>query len=170
MPGGGGCAGSSPRTPPVAILVYGRCAIGYPRAGRPEPARREAAEAWPGFLTTFDWTYFLTVTFDTPLPAYRQETVVGGIYKTLGSVDVPAHLFLATEPHLSRSMHVHGLLELRPEEKGNPVAVKLMALWYWRTLFRVYGRSQVVPVRKVGGVSGYCAKYLTKTLSYHYIW
>jgi hypothetical protein len=68
--------------------------------------------------------------------------------------------FIAAEEHLLGTYHVHGLLRLPAGLELGPACRAL-----WSSAFNVYGRSRFEPIKNVGGVSGYCAKYLIKHLA-----
>lgn len=122
--------------------------------------------AWLGSLP---WTYFLTITFREPVPAYRQETAVHAVGNTLVKLAGEDHelLFLASEPHLSKNTHLHGLLKIGLH---GSVPYGVMGTIIWQRLFDLYGRSKVEQPRGQVAVGNYVAKYCTKTLGYYELW
>jgi hypothetical protein len=65
--------------------------------------------------------------------------------------------FIVAEEHVLGTYHVHGLLKL-------PVGVneQRACTMLWRSAFDAFGRSRFEPIEQMGGVVGYCAKYLLK--------
>ena len=122
-------------------------------------AEEELREAWGEWLLTMPWDYFLTVTFREPLPPHRQEGVLHSLEATVKRVFKPVGLFLGTEPHISRNVHIHGLVRSAALPAFQGVERQDM----WRYLFDKFGRSQVLPVRGTGkGAAYYVTKYCTK--------
>jgi len=124
--------------------------------------------AWLGSMP---WDYFLTVTFREPCPSWRQETVthaVGNSLKRFVDQDFD-RLFLGAEPHVSTTMHLHGLLKLAGREQMAPL-LKAYGSIIWQRLFDLYGRSKVEIPRGQASVASYCAKYCTKNLAYYEMW
>lgn len=66
--------------------------------------------------------------------------------------DVPA--VICVEPHLDRSYHLHGVLELSTPSRAVLGALK----WWWSER---YGFCHFDAVRRAGGVSSYVGKHLT---------
>jgi len=123
----------------------------------------EVRDAFGEWLQTFNWEYFITITFREPrLPHHALSTVreAGKLIRRHAS----GLLFLGTELHDSRTLHMHGLLETggRPNE--------FLASVLWRQLFERFGRSQVRPVQSREAVSNYVSKYVTKRLTEWDMW
>lgn len=129
---------------------------------RQEPPSQAALRAaFADWLQTFDWDYFLTVTFRDPVPPYKAESSLSWVWKTLRPLN-PSLTFLASEEHASRYLHVHGLLAEGLSDLG--------PLPYWQRLLKQHGRSGVSAIRSRKEVSEYVAKYLTKELAAYNIW
>ena len=127
------------------------------------PSRKEVRDAFGDWLGTFPWTYFLTVTFREP----RQPNHALSTVRQVGKV-VRRHsrggLFLGTELHVSRTLHVHGLLDA-------PRGANLFLRYaLWRSLFDAFGRSEVREVQSREAVSNYVSKYVTKGLTEWDMW
>jgi len=119
---------------------------------------QEVRDAFGLWLATFPWAYFLTVTFREPRHPYHAISTLRQIGKTIKRA-TDGDYFLGTEVHVSRTLHVHGLLSA-PHGPSESVPREL-----WRTLFKEYGRSQVHRVRSREAVSTYVSKYVTKEMT-----
>ena len=129
--------------------------------------REQLRGAWAAWLTERDkpWDAFITVTFRKPREARHAISTLNGIKRTLdGAVETSAG-FLGTEPHMSQAIHVHGLVSW-----NEPAALSIIRTITWRRLFKAYGRSQVVEPKSIGGVAGYVAKYVLKSLGEYVVW
>lgn len=124
--------------------------------------QHEATQAFrtalPEWLQTFDWTLFITITFADPRPPHNAITTLGGISRVIRRYS-RGLLFLGTELHISRFMHVHGLLVARGWTDINVLRDVL-----WREFFERYGRSDVSEVQSREAVADYVSKYVTKDL------
>lgn len=123
-------------------------------------------QAWSDWLSTQDWDWFLTVTFREPLPAHRQEGAVNAVGALLRRSFMPERLFLGAEPHLSTSMHLHGLYK----SSGNDLVKRFEPTAMWRALYKTFGRSRIESPRGALAVNTYVAKYCVKDQGYHQMW
>jgi len=125
--------------------------------------REEVRNEFGAWLGLFPWTYFLTITFREP----RQPHTALSTVRQCGKV-VRRHskgrLFLGTELHISRTLHVHGLLDA-------PFgATDFLEYAIWHSLYTSFGRSQVRQVQSREAVSLYVSKYVTKALGEWDLW
>ena len=89
-------------------------------------------------------------------------STLNGIEKVLRAAGA-VRGFIGTELHSSRMLHVHGITAHRT---ADDIQRRLL----WRTLFRRYGRSQVVGIESREDVARYVTKYCTKALTEYSIW
>jgi len=127
------------------------------------PSRVEVRDAFSDWLETFNFTLFITVTFRTPRHPHHALSTVRQVGKVVRRHSA-GRLFLGTELHHSRMLHVHGLL--RPLGRAN----QFMEYALWRSLFDAFGRSEVRKVRSSEAVSDYVSKYVTKGLTEWDMW
>ena len=81
--------------------------------------------------------------------------------------------FWGLERHKSGQIHSHGLIRIT-ENRFRPVSYhtlnytqkKRLATDFWTTLWRRFGRSQVVVYESALGAAHYVSKYCTKDLAY----
>lgn len=92
----------------------------------------------------------------------RQEAVLHAAGETIGAWFSPSMLFLAAEPHLSYSLHLHGLYK----SKLDPYFASFERSKLWLSLFEKFGRSSVEAPRTTTEVFDYVAKYCTKSAGY----
>lgn len=118
--------------------------------------RLAARDALADYLRTFPWDDFITVTFERPANYPRLA-----IKRTTRALHSVARAFIAAEPHKLGNYHCHGLVYWGEDYRDEPGR--------WdprkdRTLAAInaLGFSRLSPIRQVGEVAGYCAKYLTK--------
>jgi hypothetical protein len=127
----------------------------------PEATRRGGIlrEAYAEWLQSYDWDYFLTVTFRKPRkdPYYALQSV----WHELKQYDV-ARSFLVAEPHQSGDVHVHGLASGRGAGWQPGIALPWQI---WDGLFKRFGRATVEAANSQEAVTGYCAKYILKQQS-----
>jgi len=123
-------------------------------------------QEYGAWLGTLEWDWFLTITFREPVPGHRQESVTHAVGNYLKKRWEPTLLFLCAEPHLSTTMHLHGLYKSSREDFVKPNE----KLDVWSHLFDRFGRSQVAEPRGQGAVTKYVAKYCVKTQGYWEIW
>jgi len=128
-----------------------------------EPAswqqKAEVRTALAEWLPSLSFDYFLTATFRDPVPAYRAYAALRTVRGVLCRGETPRHLFLATEPHVLGSIHVHGLYARRSSAAASEPEV------LWSRLFRSLGRSRVARIRSTEDVVAYCTKYVLKGLT-----
>lgn len=118
-------------------------------------------EAWGGFLNRYSWDAFVTVTYREPRHARHADASLNAISKVIRR-HTHRHLFLGGELHISRALHVHGLLQL---PNRNPALARATASGLWGELFERFGRSAVSPVQSNEAVSIYLTKYCVKDLA-----
>lgn len=118
-------------------------------------------EGYADFLKSYNWDYFMTVTFEKPRldPYYAMKTV----YNTLEKNNV-ARAFMGCERFKTGGdeLHIHGLVS------GPPVGWKpeINMPWeIWEDLFEKHGRSKIEAANSQEAVSGYCSKYILKDQS-----
>ena len=121
--------------------------------------RQELRTALAEWLPTLNFDYFLTVTFTDPVPAYRASAALRTVRGVLQRPQAPSRLFLATEPHVLGSIHVHGLYARRSRSAASEPAV------LWSRLFAYLGRSRVERIHSPEDVAAYCTKYVLKGLT-----
>jgi len=125
---------------------------------------RPAYGAW---LASFPWDYFITVTFRGPVPMRRQESVTHAVGQSIKSrYETVDMLALFAEPHVSQTLHLHGLARLGASEDIVARARRDMQAY----LSGKFGRSQVAFPRGSGAVTKYVAKYCVKTDGYYELW
>jgi len=126
--------------------------------------QKELRDEWSSWLTQTcaNWDNFLTITFRSARMPHHALSTLNGIEKVLRNAGA-VRGFLGTELHSSRMLHVHGITAHR--EAGDD-----QRYYLWQTLFRRYGRSQVVAIRSTGDVAEYVTKYCTKALTEYTIW
>lgn len=125
--------------------------------------KEEVRDVFGSWLSTFRWDYFITVTFRFP----RQPHVALSTVREVGKVirrSNTGRLFLGTELHVNRTLHLHGLLEAR----GGATSFSRWQLW--ADLYDRFGRSQVRAVQSREAVSIYVSKYVTKELTEWDMW
>ena len=121
--------------------------------------RQELRTALAEWLPSLGFDYFLTVTFSDPVPAYRSSAALRTVRGVLCRGETPARLFLATEPHVLGSIHVHGLYKRGSAGAGSEPAA------LWSRLWRSLGRSRVERIHSAEDVASYCTKYVLKGLT-----
>jgi len=121
--------------------------------------RQELRNALAEWLPTLNFDYFLTVTFRDPVPAYRSYAALRTVRGVISRGETPRNLFLATEPHVLGSIHVHGLYARRSRSAASEPGV------LWSKLFVSLGRSSVARIRSTEDVATYCTKYVLKGLT-----
>jgi len=121
--------------------------------------RHELRTALATWLETFNWDLFITITFADPRPPHNALTTIRGIRNVIRRYS-GGLLFLGTELHINRTLHVHGLLECRLWSDKHVLSGLL-----WREFFNRYGRSDVSEVQSGAAVADYVSKYVTKDLT-----
>jgi len=129
-----------------------------------EYPQKELRHVWAEWLnvTCKSWDNFITITFRTPRMPHNAISTLGGIEKVLRAAGA-VRGFIGTELHSSRMLHVHGIT-------AHSTADSDQRLYLWQTLFRRYGRSQVVAIKSSEQVAAYVTKYCTKALTEYIIW
>ena len=134
---------------------------------------KDSLASW---LQTFNWDYFITVTFRYPVPPYRGMHVLNDLYRALSRV-IPSplgRLFLGTEQHVLKNLHVHGLWSsfwrTGPGAEDPPLISAVMIQEMWKICFKRFGRTAISPVKNKEAVAKYCTKYVTKRLTEYNIW
>ena len=139
---------------------------------RPYPCRAryalktELKDAWSEFLDRYVWDAFVTVTYRDARHAHHAQSSLREIGKVIRR-HTQRHYFLGGELHVSRALHVHGLLQLPARD---PAAKRAQATDLWRELFDRFGRSQVSAVQANEAVSIYVSKYCVKDLQEWVMW
>lgn len=134
---------------------------------RPYPCRaryvlnQALKEGWFEFLDRYKWDAFLTVTYREPRLPRHADASLNAIAKVVRR-HTHRHFFLGGELHISRALHVHGLLQLPARD---PAAKRVQGTDLWRELFERFGRSQVSAVQANEAVSIYVSKYCVKDLN-----
>jgi hypothetical protein len=139
----------------------------------------EAMDSLTNFLCGYPWDAFVTQTFKHRVMFQRQA--LKRVSDRMTSIVWPVRrAFLATEEHYLGGYHVHGLLEFEHRDAGDARTVSLatynirvglesvetpMLVNIARERLARLGWCRVEEVKLIGGVAGYCAKYLTKEVS-----
>lgn len=139
-----------------------RCVLSYVES---QAATLDFKAELASWLQSFHWDQFITVTFREPRQPHTAQATLRQVERVVRQTRY-GRLFLGTELHINRTLHVHGLLQ------GPGTVVRFPGLpdALWRDLYRRFGRSQVQWVRSKEAVSNYCTKYVTKELTEWYIW
>ena len=123
------------------------------------PLSYRASAALKVYLGQQVWDSFYTVTFKSnqrfPFTAISK---VSKVLRTYGHV---GRAFIAAEQHMLGGYHCHGLVAWRPLFDGSPTDYALQ-MAVTKSHFDRLGWSNMQVPRDIGGVTGYCAKYLTK--------
>jgi len=119
----------------------------------------EVRDAFGTWLQEWEWTHFYTVTYRWPRQPHLAENCIQQVTKVLRDTCGVRRFFLGTELHLSRTLHLHGLLYL----PGKHAA--FLGAHIFRESLRRWGRSEVLPVRNGEAVTNYVSKYVTKELT-----
>jgi len=120
--------------------------------------QEEVRNAWAVFLSRYNWHYFVTITFRNPRQPHHAQSTLNQIGKVTRS-RTKGRFFFGSELHLSRTLHVHGLLESRA---ATPALSRWMGDQLWEDYFRLFGRSQVHEVSSEEAVTMYVSKYCVK--------
>ena len=124
----------------------------------------EVRDAFACWLETFDWDFFLTVTFRDQPPMRRQESITHAVGQSIKTrYETVDRLALFAEPHLSGNLHLHGLVHLGAGEAIVGRARRDMQAY----LVEKFGRSQAAFPRGAKAVTKYVAKYCVKTDGYY---
>jgi len=124
-------------------------------------------DVYAEWLETFPWDFFLTITFREPVPMRRQESVTHAVGQSIKArYETVDMLALFAEPHLSRTLHLHGLVKfLGGGGVLNHVRESLQGYLTDR-----FGWSRAEFPRGHEAVSKYVAKYCVKTTGYYELW
>ena len=126
-------------------------------------SKEEVRNAFGDWLSHFGWTYFLTITFRYPRQPHNALSTVRQVGKVVRRHS-NGRLFLGTELHISRTLHVHGLLQANRQSNA------FLEYALWSSLFSAFGRSEVRQVQSREAVSNYVSKYVTKGLTEWDMW
>ena len=126
-----------------------------------ETRQTQLVEELREWLSSLGWTFFITVTFRQPREMHQSMSALNSVHKAL-SPWKPRLVFLGTEQHVSRLMHIHGLFSSGLIHPNTWIM--------WQRLFERFGRSKVEWVRSQEDVTAYCTKYVTKKLTDYNIW
>lgn len=124
--------------------------------------------AWAAWLTGQSWDAFITVTFREPRFSHHALSTLNGLKKKIDYVEKTAGGFLATEEHLSRALHVHGVI--RWADGDFYLEKRELRFSLFRALLKAYGRSSVEEPRGQLHVSSYVSKYVVKYLGEYVVW
>lgn len=105
------------------------------------------------------WDAFFTVTF-----RHTHKFPWQAITDTAKALHRSAHIarcFIAAEQHYLGGYHTHGLVAFLPVIDGSPRDYDTQ-MGFTKSAFNRLGWSSLSHPRSVGGVTAYCAKYLTK--------
>ena len=110
------------------------------------------------------WDHFITITFKEPRLPHHAIATLNSIERFLHRDHLLLRLFLGTELHILRTLHVHGLVSV--VTASNRVSRATMEA----DLTKRFGWSKVRPIWEIGGAAGYVTKYVTKELTEYNIW
>lgn len=119
----------------------------------------QAGQALKSFLERQSgWDIFFTATFRNPIkyPGTAISKTAKAVFRYLN----PARGFIAAEQHQSGFWHTHGLVAYKEQFSGDFAAgfkIKLAKIGLDKL-----GWASIGSPRDVGGVAGYCSKYITK--------
>jgi len=98
---------------------------------------------------------------------HRQESVTHAVGQSImAHYETVDRLALFAEPHLSRNLHLHGLVHLGASEEIVGRARRDMQQY----LSEKFGWSRAEYPKGVAAVSKYVAKYCVKTDGYYELW
>lgn len=98
----------------------------------------------------------------------RQESVTHAVGETIKArYETVDRLALFAEPHLSRNLHLHGLVHLGVSSQGIHENARRDMQQY---LSEKFGWSRAEYPKGVAAVSKYVAKYCVKTDGYYELW
>ena len=119
----------------------------------------EVRDAFAEWLRSWEWSHFYTVTYRWPRKPHLADGLINQTTKVLRDTCGVRRFFLGTELHVSRTLHLHGLLAI-PSGYSRHVAAHV-----WSESFQRWGRSSVLPVQSHEAVTDYVSKYVTKELT-----
>lgn len=120
-------------------------------------------ESYAEFIQSFEWDYFITVTFKKP----RKDKLYA-IKKVWDTLYWSCHIdraFIVAENFKGQDeCHIHGLIfsDIYPYSGRHSMYVGKQPSEVWRILFENHGRSKVEAINKKNNVAAYCAKYIMK--------
>jgi len=119
-------------------------------------------EAWSSWLAGLGFQAFYTQTYADPCHYPRLAIERGWrVIRTLAvRYEVDVFAFLVAEEHRNGTYHCHGLVRTSPV---GVLALKDSLRWIW-LLGSEWGLCRFESIARVGGVTGYVAKYLTKRI------
>jgi len=117
-------------------------------------------QAWQDWLAGFGFQAFYTQTFSEPVTYPRLAmNRAWKVLRTLTSrYGVGVRAFVVAEEHLLGTYHAHALVLTFPK---HVLRLKDSLKWIWM-VGSEYGLCRFESINKIGGVSGYVSKYLTK--------
>lgn len=127
-------------------------------------AHREALREW---LPSLGWDVFFTITFKNPREPHHALSTLNQVAKGIRQSWNPRRLFIGTELHYNRTLHLHGIWGNYGKER-RPLSRETRAD-IWEHFFELYGRSEVRNIQSVEAVTAYCTKYVTKALTEYLI-
>jgi len=122
----------------------------------------QARDAYARYLQSFNWDYFLTVTFRKD---FRDGIkALDYVWDTLHYDCFAKRAFLSSEKHRypSRDVHIHGLIS---DYDGSWRPNMCLPWEMWSIMFKRFGRSRVEAISRSEQVTAYCSKYVSKRLS-----
>jgi len=121
---------------------------------------QELRQAWIDWLSQFGFQAFYTQTFAEPikhhrLAMYRSWRVLRTLAPRYG---VGVKAFIVAEEHALGTYHAHALVSTFPT---HVLKLRDSLKWVW-LVGSEYGLCRFESISRIGGVSGYVSKYLTK--------
>jgi len=116
--------------------------------------------AWQDWLSSFHFQAFYTQTFSEPVTHPRLALDRSWrVLRTLTSrYGVGVRAFIAAEEHALGTYHAHALVLTFPT---SVLRLRDSLRWVW-LVGSEYGLCRFESISRIGGVSGYVSKYLTK--------
>lgn len=122
--------------------------------------RKTVTQTLRAYLGTQYWDSFFTATFKRPIKHPGTAIVKTAAALSPDEANL-ARAFIAAEQHQSGAWHTHGLVCWKGDD---PLRWNLEAAIAKYRLDKL-GWSTLGSPRSVGGVTGYCSKYITKKVS-----
>ena len=123
--------------------------------------RGHLRSAWVEFLGRFGWQIFATQTYADPVrhPRLAMDRLSRVLRAAAIRYRLPLFAFLAAEEHKHGGYHAHGLVLARGADLRR---VRGLLRFLWLLGFEMWGLCRYEDVKRIGGVSGYVSKYITK--------
>ena len=125
------------------------------------PYGNELRSAWAEFLGQWEWQIFATQTYAEPVgyPRLAMDRLARVLRAAAIRYGLPLFAFIAAEEHKQGGYHAHGLVLARGADLRR---IRGSLRFLWLLGFEMYGLCRFEDVKRVGGVSGYVSKYITK--------